>query len=53
MQSNHVCVAKCTGPTAATQWHIRFPCYQLRLARMAMHVRTEEFARGLSRLRLA
>ena len=46
----HVHTAKCTGPSLATQWHIRFPCYQLRLARMAQHTRTEEFAKGLGRL---
>lgn len=31
-------------------WHLRFPCYQLRLAKMAQHARTEEFAKGLGRL---
>lgn len=50
MQANHVCAARCTGPVSATQWHIRFPCYQLRMARMAQHCRTEEFAKGLGRL---
>lgn len=50
MQANHVCAARCTGPVLATQWHLRFPCYQLRMARMAQHVRTEEFAKGLDRL---
>ena len=46
----HVHKPKCTEPSIATQWHIRFPCYQLRLARMAQHARTEEFAKGLGRL---
>lgn len=46
----HVHMPKCTGPSLATQWHVRFPCYQLRLARMAQHCRTEEFAKGLGRL---
>lgn len=50
MTAFHTHVSKCTGPSLATQWHVRFPCYQLRLARMAQHCRTEEFAKGLDRL---
>jgi len=41
---------RCTGPRGACPWHARFPCYQVRLAHMAQHCRTEEFAKGLGRL---
>jgi len=41
---------RCTGPRGACPWHIRFPCYQVRLAHMAQHCRTEEFAASLRQL---
>lgn len=48
--TGHICTERCTGPRGTCPWHIRFPCYQLRLTHMAQHVRTEEFAKGLDRL---
>lgn len=33
-------------------WHLRFPCWAERFARMAAHCRTEEFARGVAALGL-
>jgi len=48
--TSHVCIPRCTGPRGACPWHVRFPCYQVRLAHMAQYCRTEEFATGLGRL---
>lgn len=33
-------------------WHLRFPHYEERFARMSAHVRTEEFAAEVAGLRL-
>jgi hypothetical protein len=33
-------------------WHLRFPRYEYRLARMALHVQTEQFARDVDTLTL-
>ncbi len=33
-------------------WHLRFPCYQERLVRMALHLRTDEFKVAVGGLRL-
>jgi hypothetical protein len=33
-------------------WHLRFPRYEYRLARMAQHVRTTQFAEEVAKLGL-
>lgn len=33
-------------------WHLRFPCYQERMVRMAGHCRTEEAQTAVDRMRL-
>ena len=50
--TSHIHTAKHTGPSLATQWHIRFPCVQERLVRMAQHLRTDEAKVAVASLRL-